>query len=483
MINFFRLTTSFKYIILFSLFLIMRIPALLVDFPLLNPSLSWMLVGERLAQGYQLYTETWDTTAPFSALFFGLIHLVFGKWYLVHQIIAIFFVFLQALWFNQILFKANIFHERTMLPALLYLVMMSIFVDSWVVTPILLANNFLLLFLRYLLMQMNEKQRYNATFEIGAYIAIASLFYLPCVTLLLVTYLTFLLYTNSKIRDYILVLVSFFFTMGIVLLTFYMFNAEYAFYFNYLRPLLLLKIQFYIQFYELLLLASVSILLVILNIFLSPRYRRYNNYQNRTQTVITFWWFISLLSVFLDYKLSAYSLCLLAIPTAFLLSHLFLQLTHKIMAELVFSFLLAWHLFFTYVSLYNANLILPFKQLGGVDIPLKIHTEKLLTQLDKQNLAYKNKKILVLGNNLSPYMYARLATPYLNGDLAQTHWQNLNQYNIVLETYSNFEKDMPQVIIDQNNKINQIFAALPLLAEKYEKSKNKNIYLLKSTKK
>ncbi len=482
MISFFKLTTSFKYIILFLLFLAIRVPALLVDFPLLNPSLSWMLVGERLAQGYELYTETWDTTAPFSALFFGLIHLVFGKWYFAHQIIAIVFIFLQALWLNQILYKANVFNEQTLLPALLYLVMMTIFVDSWVVTPILLANNFLLLFLRYLLMQMSEKQRYNPTFEIGAYIAIASLFYLPCVTLLLVTYTTFLLYTNNKIRDYILVLVSFFFTIGIVLLTFYMFNAEYAFYFNYLRPLLLLKIQFYISLYHLLLLASASILLVVLNIFLSSQYRRYNNYQNRTQTIITFWWIVSLFSVFLDYKLSAYSLCLLSIPTSFLLSHLFLQMYNKIISELLFTFLLSWHLFFSYITVYNLNLILPFEQLGWINIPVKIYTEKLLTKLDEENFAYKNKKILVLGNNLSPYMYARLATPYLNSDLAETHWQNLNQYNVVLETFANFEKDMPQVIIDQNNKINQIFNALPLLADRYEKVKNKNIYLLKQKK-
>lgn len=479
MISFFRLNTSFKYIVLFLLFLAIRLPILFYDFPLLNPSLSWMLVGERLAQGHTLYTQTWDTTAPFSALFFGLIHFLFGKLYLAHQILAIIFIFLQALWLNQILYRSNIYHETTLLPALIYLVMMSIFVDSWVITPVLLANNFLLLFLRYLLMQMNEKQRYNSTFEIGAYIAIASLFYLPSVVLLLVTYITFLLYTNSKIRDYILVLVSFFFTMGIVLLTFYMFNAEYALYFNYLRPLLYWQFQFYISIYDLILLLSVTIVLVVFNILISPQYRRYNNYQNRTQTVMSLWWIIGLLSLFLDYKLSAYSIGILAIPTSFLLAHLFLELNNKIVRELVFIVFLGWHLFFTYITIYGINLIFPFQQLGWRDIAIKINTDKLLTKLDKENLVYQNKKILVLGDNLAPYIYAKLATPYLNDNLAQQHWQNMNRYNVVLEMYKNFQNDMPEVIIDQKNRVPKIFKALPLLAEKYQQTNNKNVYLLK----
>lgn len=479
MISFFRSSTSFKYIILFILFLSFRLPIIFWDMPWLNTSLSWLILGERLGQGYGLYTNAWDNTAPFAALFYTFLDISFGKSYIVHQMASILIIFSQALWLNQVLYRYQVYNERTMLPALLYLIVMSIFIDSWVVTPVLLANTFLIALLRYLLIQINEKQRYNATFEIGAYTAIATLFFLPSAVILLVAFASFLLYTNSKPRDYILMLVSFSFTIGIVFLGFYMFGAEYAFYNNFFRPLLFLQIKFYLPFYEILLLGSISILMVILNIVSASQYRRYSNYQNRMQTILTFWWIVSLPALFLDYKLSAHSLCFLAIPASFLLTHLFLQMQNGILRELLFVILISWHLFFTYITAFKIDLIIPLAQLGWQNIPIKISTKKLITQKNTKNEIWKNKKTLVIGDDLSPYIDAKPVTPYLNDMLSQQHWQNLDKYNVLLAIYDNFKKEIPEVIIDQKNTMKKVFEKLPIIAQMYQKLDNHYIYILK----
>jgi deoxyadenosine/deoxycytidine kinase len=71
----------------------------------------------------------------------------------------------------------------------------------------------------------------------------------------------------------------------------------------------------------------------------------------------------------------------------------------------------------------------------------------------------------------------KLATPYLEWALAERHFNYLDDYANVIEVYENFRSDMPDVIIDQNGKIEELFTRIPALARYYAKEKNSNTYI------
>ena len=100
MLTFFRLNDPYRLVIIFFLLLALRIPAMLND-NLTIPELNYMLVGEKLTNGADLYSEIWDNIGPLSAMVYALIDFLFGKSQLAYQIIAWLFVFFQAFIFNR----------------------------------------------------------------------------------------------------------------------------------------------------------------------------------------------------------------------------------------------------------------------------------------------------------------------------------------------------------------------------------------------
>jgi hypothetical protein len=261
-VRFFQIDTTIRILFAFLLLLLLRFPAN-GNLELLNPQMSWLLVGERLHQGYGLYTEIWENISPMSAMVFWVLHSIFGKSPFAHQLLATFLVLIQAYTFNNILRRYHIFPEKTLLPMLVYGVLMTSFVDFLILSPALIANTFLLLIMRYTFMQISEKKRYNGVFEIGAYLGISTLFYLPSFIFFLVPILSFILYTDTKFRDYILMFLAFFFTLGIAFLGFYMLDAEYDFYLSFFYPLFLFQVYFYVPFFDLLLIFGLPILMFL----------------------------------------------------------------------------------------------------------------------------------------------------------------------------------------------------------------------------
>jgi hypothetical protein len=79
LITLFRNGSPLRILSVLAFLLLLRLPVLLNGVPVLSPELKWMLVGERMDQGFMLYTGIWDNTAPLSACVYWLIDLVFGR--------------------------------------------------------------------------------------------------------------------------------------------------------------------------------------------------------------------------------------------------------------------------------------------------------------------------------------------------------------------------------------------------------------------
>jgi len=103
--------------------------------------------------------------------------------------------------------------------------------------------------------------------------------------------------------------------------------------------------------------------------------------------------------------------------------------------------------------------------------------------VNKKNIKseIKNKKILVLGDKISDYFENELATPYFNPYLSENHLGDMNNFISIEALYENFLKDMPDVIIDPQNKMTPVFNRIPALKSWFEiKKGNENIYFLKN---
>lgn len=478
MISFFRVSTVYKYIFLFLLFLALRLPVLLIDVPWLLPEWKWILIGERMNRGFILYAEIWDNTAPLSALVYQLLYSIFGANQFAYQLLTTLLIFIQAVMLNEILKGRQIYSDLTLIPALLYLVLMSVFPDFYILSPALLANTFLLIVLRYTFLHIAERRRYNSVFEIGAYLGIATLFYFPSIAMIFGIILAFLSFTSTKLRDFLLMGFSFIFPIFVAFLVFFLSNSEYDFYLNYVESIFYLRPVFYISPLYLLMLFALPLVLSIWNILRASEYVRYTNYQNACQTIVVFWFVFAVLSIFLDSEISAYSL-IPAVPAfVFFMTHLFLMLRNTLLKEALFLGLLLVSIYFCYSTVFKTYLQIPIPWQGWRLYSLKIPDDKLLVKEHPQSEKFKGKKILVLGGNVGYYLNAKVASPYLNWRLSQRHFEKMNEYydintKVFKNIFQNTNQDVPDYIIDVNGTAEALFKMMPLGKVQYQKLEGK----------
>lgn len=479
MISFFRVSTVYKYVFWLLLLLALRLPVILGGIPILNPELKWVIVAEQMHKGFFLYTDIWDNMPPLAAFVYWFLYAVAGHNFIASHLFATFLIGVQALFFNQMMRNRQVYNERTMLPAVLYVVFMSLFIDFYVVSPPLLANTVLMIVVHYIFLHLSEKRRFNAVFEIGAYTGIATLFYFPSFTFLIVPILTFLLYTPTPVRDYLLMLVAFFFTLAIAFLAFFLTNSEYDFWLCFFYSHLQHDSYTYLSIGELLTLILPFVLLLLLCWRQSGRYHNYNNYQDRCQTAMYIWFWVGLVNVILSNELTAFSFMPMMLAVVFAFTHFCLQFSLRWVSEVIFLTFISYALFFTYTTQQQRAIYVKIPFLEWANWRITLPAKNLLAQNQENASLYKGKKVWVSGYELGIYKYAKPATPYLNEYLAQRHLANLSEYNILATIYYNFQRDLPDFIIDQNGKVKPLFERIPLLAKKYTLVEDKKIRIYK----
>ena len=90
-----------------------------------------------------------------------------------------------------------------------------------------------------------------------------------------------------------------------------------------------------------------------------------------------------------------------------------------------------------------------------------------------------DKKILVLGDDTRFYSGNRLATPFLNWQLADKVFSGLNYYRRIEQAHVSMINDLPDVIVDLEGKVPLLFERLPLVARNYEQSATEARYYLR----
>jgi hypothetical protein len=156
-----------------------------------------------LVQGGQI-----PGTDPLLQPAYALILKIIGYNDFIGKIIALALVITQAFLFNQILIQHDLVPKNTLLPALVFLILISHSEQLLHLGPALIST-FILLFVLHLLFQVyTEEEAYSQIFNAGFLVAISSFIYYPSVFFILFIWLTFIVFRLYKWREWLIPLIG-----------------------------------------------------------------------------------------------------------------------------------------------------------------------------------------------------------------------------------------------------------------------------------
>ncbi len=426
-----------------------------------------MLVGEKLKGGVNLYSDVWDSIAPLSAFIYTGIDYLFGRSQLTYQVFAYLLVCYQIFIFNSFLINSKAYTENTYIPGIIYALLSSVCYDMFTLTPFLIGLTFLLLALKNIFQHIEFRaKRDEDILNIGLFIGLATVSYQQFSIFALCTLLIFVMFTGTVGRRYVMMLFGFFLPILIAGSYFFLTNRFTDFMYSFFAPFSVISKTWYFSFTELLVLFSIPLLYFLLALFRMLQGARLTNYQGRLTQSMIVWMTFSIVFILIsdEYSPSAY---LILVPVAsFYIAHHFLIYRRRGLAEISF--------------------ILFFLGLVATGI-LSYNTPQWLVKYfdDKEYVINKNNyeemkgdRILVLDDNIRPYYYAQSATPFLNWQMSEEVFNNLDYYDNLTLIHEGIANDKPDIIIDSNNRMPKIFEKIPALEKLYFKSRDGNYHLI-----
>ena len=145
-------------------------------------------------------------------------------------------------------------------------------------------------------------------------------------------------------------------------------------------------------------------------------------------------------------------------PVAFFISHYFLLIRRRLLAELIFTGFLTLYLTINYGALYRV--VVP---------PGWLETQAMVVKPSKWDSLVEGKNLLIIGEDPAAYLHAYPATPYLDWDLSRKHLENPGAFENLSAIYRNFSEDTPDVIIDQKGLVPDLFRQMPTIASRYRR--------------
>jgi hypothetical protein len=352
-------------------------------------------------------------------------------------------LFMQGIRLNSIFNRYNVHAERTYLPALIYFISGSIFFELDTLTPLLLGMTFVVFSLHYLISFPQEGENNRQLFKAGLILGLGALCYLPLVLFLIMALFAIILFASGAFRSSLLLLCGFLFTYSVVF-TYYLYSGALA---NFLDFHLLsawnLQVDFLLEPLAVLKLLALPLAFLALTVGNSILHAPGLNYQAKILQLMFIWLVVAVLVAIIGKKISTEVLVLFLPALAYFGTAFFLRLRKALVREV------------TFLVFFGAILLLRYSTFLGLAPYLQINLTDLLLNPAPQYQAIQGRGILVLNNDLNYYQYNRLASPYLNWEIARQDFRQLDTYQAVYQIYQNIATDYPDYIV----------AAPPLMRE------------------
>ena len=263
--------------------------------------------------------------------------------------IAAILIYIQAIIFNRVVNNHGLLAKPGYLPALLYITGASLFEPFLVLSPTLICNFLLILIMDKLLRIGKSQTAIMLMFDVGIFIAIGTLIYFPFAVMILLIWLSLLLYRSFHWREWVSGLVGFL-TIFFFLAVFYYWNDNIGMFYKIWLPLKnKFPSTFKIQYDDYLVLVPVGIMMILAIIQLRDNFFRSFISTRKAFQMLFFMFIIAILSFYTKPNFKLYHFLLCVPPGAVLLAYYFSNATKRWFYESLFLILVLAIQFFLFV--------------------------------------------------------------------------------------------------------------------------------------
>ncbi|HKG07054.1 MAG TPA: DUF6427 family protein [Pedobacter sp.] len=258
-------------------------------------------------------------------------------------------VYIQALLFNRIINNHGLLSKPNFLPALLYVTAASLFMPFLVLSPTLIAN-FLLIWIMDKFLKIGKSgNAIMIMFDIGMIIAVGTLIYFPFIVMLLMLWLTLLLYRSFEWREWLSGLTGFL-TIFFFIAVYYYWNDSLSVFYKIWLPLgNKFPSVFKINYNDYLVLAPVLVMMILATLQLRENFFRSFISTRKAFQMLFFMFLIALLSVYTKPNFRLYHFLLCVPPGSVLLAYYFSNAKKRWFYESLFLLLVFAIQYFLFV--------------------------------------------------------------------------------------------------------------------------------------
>lgn len=465
LLRYFRINDPYRLLALAGLFTVLVLPLFIDPLPLTLPELQSILLGQKVAEGFNLYSEIVDATPPLASWFYGLINWVLGENLTLRHICAFVILLFQGAFLSIILIEKKAFTENTYIPSLIFLTLTLLSFDNFSLTADLGAFGFLLLALNSLLTEIEFKvQRDETIFSIGLFISLATLFNFSCIIYLPGVVLILILFTRNEVRKYLLMITGFMLPHLVIAAVYFINGNLHDIWQSFYLTNLVFPTASLISFKSTLILCSVPLVYLLIAVVVLNREARLTKYQSQILTAMFLWFTIGLIQIYFTPQFRPQSLLPILPAVSFFFTHFLLLIRRRKFAEINVWVLLLGILTTLYLARYSK---------------MDVDYSRLIVQTNQNELTAK--RLLILDETISGYANNIIAPPLINWKLTREIFDHPHYYEHILQVHRLFEADPPELIIDPENKMQPFFDRIPDLQNKYRRSEEGKWVLIENS--
>ena len=250
--------------------------------------------------------------------------------------IAAIIVYIQALIFNRVINNHGLLSKPNYLPALLYITGTSLFMPFLVLSPPLICNFLVIWIMNKFLKVGKAPSAIMLMFDIGVIIALGTLIYFPFIVMMLMLWLSLLLYRSFSWREWLSGLIGFamvFFFLAV----FYYWNDQIGMFYRIWLPLTnKFPHVFEIKYDDYLVLVPVLVMMVLAMIQLRKNFFHSFISTRKAFQMLFFMFLVAVVSCYTkpDFRLYHFLLCVP--PGAVLLAYYYSNATKRWFYESLF---------------------------------------------------------------------------------------------------------------------------------------------------
>ncbi|RYF24801.1 MAG: beta-carotene 15,15'-monooxygenase [Flavobacteriales bacterium] len=255
----------------------------------------------------------------------------------------------QALIFNRIVNNHGLLAKPSYLPALLYITGTSLFLQFLVLSPALICNFLIIIIIDKFLKLSKTAGAMSIMFDVGMLIAIGTLIYFPFILLLIMLWLSLLMYRPFNWREWIAGVIGFL-TIFMFVAVFYYWNDSIDRFIDIWQPLTnKFPVNLQINYNDYLVLIPVGLIMILAVIQLRDNFFRSFISTRKAFQMLFFMFLVSILSFYTKRGVTVAHFLLCVPAGAVLLAYYFSNAKKRWFYETLFAILVICIQYFLFV--------------------------------------------------------------------------------------------------------------------------------------